>query len=213
MLIHKLRFCFRVQDLSCEEYSRFLFLSEKQKPRIDLSSKDCGTESHKINFVLLSRFLFFSRKTETSNRLVGNFILKNAICGSRQYSLVDSVAFSPDGNTLASGSSDHTVILWDVNPESWLKQLCYIANRNFSQKEWREYMGEQRPFEKTCPDLSQDTLGALQHIKQGKKLAKEGKIDAAVMEFKEAQKLDARYMTVDPEMKAKQIFALNKEKN
>ncbi len=51
----------------------------------------------------------------------------------------------------------------------------YIANRNFSQKEWREYMGEQRPFEKTCPDLSQDTLGALQHIKQGKKLAKIGR--------------------------------------
>ncbi|MDM8561772.1 hypothetical protein QUF54_00280 [Candidatus Marithioploca araucensis] len=93
-----------------------------------------------------------------------------------------------------------------MNPESWLKQLCYIANRNLSQKEWREYMGE-RPHEKTCPDLPQDTLGALQHIEQGEKLARDGKIDAAEKEFKEAQKLDARYMTVEPQTKAKQIFA------
>jgi len=98
------------------------------------------------------------------------------------------------------------VRLWDVNPESWLKQLCDIANRNLSQKEWREYMGEQGPFEKTCPDLPQDTLGALQHIKQGEKLAKEGKVEAAVKEFKEAHKLDARYMTVEPQIKAKQFF-------
>jgi len=71
-------------------------------------------------------------------------------------------------------------------------------------------MEEQRPFEKTCLDLPQDTLGALQHIKQGEELARDGKIDAAVDEFKEAQKLDARYITIDPQTKAERfvVFGL-----
>ena len=31
-------------------------------------------------------------------------------------SIVRAVAFSPDGNTLASGSLDGTILLWDITP-------------------------------------------------------------------------------------------------
>ena len=37
--------------------------------------------------------------------------------------MVDSVAFSPDGNTLASGSQDDTIKLWDVRAGQELRTL------------------------------------------------------------------------------------------
>jgi tetratricopeptide (TPR) repeat protein len=124
-----------------------------------------------------------------------------------QLGLVSSIAFSPDGQTIASGSWDNTVIFWDTNPESWLKQLCVVANRNPSQTEWHQYMGE-RPHEKTCPDLPEDTLGALQSIQQGKELAREGKIKAAVKKFQLAQTLDTRFVTFDLQAQAQHFAAL-----
>jgi tetratricopeptide (TPR) repeat protein len=93
-----------------------------------------------------------------------------------------------------------------VNPKSWIKQLCDIANRNFSHKEWRKYMGE-RPHEKTCPDLPKDTLGAIELVSEGETLAKEGKIKLAIDKFKQAAQWDANIVYTDPETKAKQIFA------
>ncbi|HMB03578.1 MAG TPA: hypothetical protein VKP69_07540, partial [Isosphaeraceae bacterium] len=64
---------------------------------------------------------------------------------------VRSVAFSPDGKTLAAGGGGGVVLL-DVDLKSWQTRAGQIANRNFTWDEWRQYFPD-GPYRRTFCDL------------------------------------------------------------
>jgi WD40 repeat protein len=53
---------------------------------------------------------------------------------------INDIAFSEDGQTLATASQDGTVILWELDPVVWRKQACDRAGRNLREVERKEYL-------------------------------------------------------------------------
>jgi WD40 repeat protein len=60
-------------------------------------------------------------------------------------SWVTSVAFAPDGRTLATASDDGTAILWDLGDlrhirDNPVANACSITGRGFNPEEWAAYV-------------------------------------------------------------------------
>ena len=61
-----------------------------------------------------------------------------------------SVSLSPDGERLALGESDGTVVLRDAGVETWRRTLCGVVNRDLTREEWKEWVGDVG-YRETCP--------------------------------------------------------------
>lgn len=73
---------------------------------------------------------------------------------------IDSMVFSQDGKKLVLGGCDLSpdwdcvqgnILLLDVDPASWVEKACAIAGRNFTSREWLQYMPPAEVYRKTCP--------------------------------------------------------------
>ncbi len=73
---------------------------------------------------------------------------------SGHVNLVTAVAFSPDGQHVVSGSADNTVVIWNVDAAPWPVRACQIANRNMTQAEWDEFLGDYQSYHTTCPGVA-----------------------------------------------------------
>ena len=39
--------------------------------------------------------------------------------------------------------------VWDIDPESWARRACAVANRTLTREEWEEFLPG-RPYEPAC---------------------------------------------------------------
>ena len=64
---------------------------------------------------------------------------------------VSSVAFSPDGKRIVSGSEDNTLRRWPMR-EVLDAIVCAKLPRNMTREEWKRWVGD-LPYRRQCPDL------------------------------------------------------------
>jgi WD40 repeat protein len=67
-------------------------------------------------------------------------------------SVLPNISFSLDGRKLAVLKPDGSILLWDIDIDSWQSLACQRAGRNLTQGEWRRFFGDE-PYHVTCPDL------------------------------------------------------------
>ncbi len=66
---------------------------------------------------------------------------------------VYSVAFSPDGTRIASGSADTTRAAVARLPAMPTSALCAKLTANMSHQQWRDWVSPDIDYIKVCPDL------------------------------------------------------------
>ncbi len=66
---------------------------------------------------------------------------------------VNTVAWLPSGLQVVTAGGATRARLWDMDVAGWPARACAIANRNLTHAEWRQFVGSQLPYARTCESL------------------------------------------------------------
>ena len=61
-----------------------------------------------------------------------------------------SGCFDPSGNKVITGSSDRYLRTWPVDSKFLAERVCELVSRNMTPEEWKEFVGPDVPYQKTC---------------------------------------------------------------
>lgn len=64
-----------------------------------------------------------------------------------------SGAFDPTGEYVITGSKDRFIRKWPVKLKTLADRICTFLGRNMTREEWREFVGADIPYQKTCVDV------------------------------------------------------------
>lgn len=63
-----------------------------------------------------------------------------------------NLEWAADGTRLITSNAG-VVTSWDMDPTSWARRACAMADRNLTEAEWAQYLPAE-PYRATCPDES-----------------------------------------------------------
>ena len=89
-----------------------------------------------------------------------------------------------------SGSYDNTILSWITDTQLLADLVCEKVLRNLSQKEWQWFMGDDIPYEKTCPNLppGEGTLEEVAGAEEESELEREFRVKRDLFKLYPGQK-------------------------
>jgi WD40 repeat protein len=100
----------------------------------------------RLEFSPDGRILAISGKPDASLWDVATGTQVGRLSGGSRKAMLD---FSLDGRHLLVTNGNGQGAVWDIDPASWARRACALANRTLSREEWEKFLPG-RPYEPTC---------------------------------------------------------------